>query len=577
MTLALWDQPYVDEDVAVLLSLAFGLQADETTVSPIPEHWSDWLRLFFPTNTRHPFAPHHAECYEWADAVEPGVRSVPFVEILARGGGKSSMAEMIAVYWAARRARKYLWYISRTQDQADDHVASIGTLLTNDMIEQHYPLIAERRVNKFGTKRGWNRNRLWTADGFVIDALGLDTAARGVKLDEQRPDGMILDDLDDQTDGPRIVDKNVKILTRRILPAGTDDLAVLAIQNLIQDQGIFARLAGIADERADFLADRIVVGPIPALIDPAYEERDGLTYVIAGTPTWAGQDLEACQRIINRDGPSSFKVECQHTVDTFEGALFSNVTFQHCRPDQVPDLVRIAVWVDPAVTETDKSDSHGVQADGIDAKKRLYRLRSWEGITSPRESLRRALLWAVELGASSVGVETDQGGDTWKSVYREAWQSLVDEGLVPKTAKRPRFKSAKAGSGHGPKVERAQRMLADYERANITHVLGYHAVLEKSLQRFPVREPHDLTDASYWSWFDLRGKHLRGILARSLNGRKSPPPLTLTDTPPFATPEQRVLTPMQTNASERAREQFEANDRTPRRQAGIGGTRRRAW
>jgi phage terminase large subunit-like protein len=90
--------------------------------------------------------------------------------------------------------------------------------------------------------------------------------------------------------------------------------------------------------------------------------------------------------------------------------------------------------VDPAVSETDKSDSHGIQADGIDAKKRVYRLRSWEGITSPRDSLRRALLWAVELGADRVGVETDQGGMTWRSVYREAWQSLKEDGLVPKKA-----------------------------------------------------------------------------------------------------------------------------------------------
>lgn len=564
MTLAIWDQPAVDEDIAHGLAILMGMQASGEAASPIPDRWDDWLRTFFPTSTRHSFADHHDKLYEWADGVRLGVRSAPFVEILARGGGKSSSAEMTAVYWAARRARKYLWYISRTQDQADDHVSSIGSLLTNDMIGQHYPLLADRQVNKFGKIRGWNRNRLWTADGFVIDALGLDVASRGVKLDDQRPDGMILDDLDDQADSPKTVEKNVKILTRRILPAGTDDLVVLAIQNLIHDQGIFARLAGIADELADFLGDRIVVGPVPALIDPVYEQHDGLTYVVAGTPTWEGQNLEACQRIITRDGISSFKVECQHEVDIFEGGLFKDVAFQHCRPDQVPDLVKIAVWVDPAVSETDKSDSHGIQADGIDAKQRVYRLRSWEGITSPRESLRRALLWAVELGASRVGVETDQGGLTWKSVYKEAWQSLIADGLVKKGTRCPSFASEKAGAGHGPKVERAQRMLADYERGNIIHVLGDHGVLEKALRRFPVREPHDLTDGSFWSWYDIRGRYLKGALSKSLTGNRKPPA------------DITVLTPLQTNASEQAREQQTINE-PPRPMLTPGRRMRRGW
>jgi hypothetical protein len=501
--------------------MAANLAWPEAPAADVPDDWAEWLRLFFPRHARHPFAPHHAELWVWAWAIELGRRPPPFVEILARGGAKSTSAEMACVALGARRARRYGWYVSETQDQADDHVLNIAGMLESDTIAQHYPKLSERRVGKFGNQRAWRRNRLWTADGFVIDALGLDVASRGVKLEEQRPDLMVFDDLDKQSDGPEIVAKKIKTMTRSILPAGTDDLAVLAIQNLIHDQGIFARLAGIADERADFLADRVVSGPHPALLDAAYEQRDGRWFVVAGTPTWAGQDRAACQRMIDTYGISAFKVECQHEVDTLDGGLFADVAFRHCRPEDVPDLVRVAVWVDPAVSETDKSDSHGIQADGIAADKTVYRLRSWEGITSPRDSLRRALLIALELGASRVGVETDQGGDTWRSVYREAWQSLVDDGLVPedKDGRRkpcPAFTSAKAGSGHGPKVERAQRMLADYERGNVVHVLGDHAVLEKSLRRFPVREPHDLTDASYWSWFDLRGKDLQGVVGGTI-------------------------------------------------------------
>jgi hypothetical protein len=503
---------------------------ERTTADGAPDSWPDWLGRYFPRQTRHPFSAHHAELWDWVWSIQAGRRPPPFVQILARGGGKSSSAELACAALGARSTRRYGWYVSETQTQADDHVQNVATLLESDAFATGYPRLSERRVGKFGNQRAWRRNRLWTASGYVLDALGLDTAARGVKLEEARPDLMIFDDLDRQSDGPAIVETKIRALTRAILPAGADDLAVLAIQNLIHDQGIFARLAGLADERADFLADRIVSGPHPALLDACYEQTaDGRHLIVSGTPTWDGQDVAACQRMIDTYGLSSFRVECQHEVDTFEGGLFSSIAFRHCRPEDVPDLVRCSVWVDPAVTETDKSDSHGIQADGIAADRTVYRLRSWEGITSPRASLRRALLCAIELGARVVGVETDQGGDTWRSVYAEAWRSLVDDASVPKDASCPSFASAKAGAGHGPKVERAHRMLADYERGNVVHVLGDHAVLERALRRFPIREPHDLTDAAYWAWYDLRGRHLRGVVGSAVSdgwspGQGVPPP-----------------------------------------------------
>jgi hypothetical protein len=288
-------------------------------------------------------------------------------------------------------------------------------------------------------------------------------------------------------------------------------------------------VAALEAEVADCLADRVVSGPHPALRDAAYEERDGKWHVVAGTPTWAGQGLEACQRIVNRDGLSSSRVECQHEVETTEGSLFKDVTFKHCAPEAVPDLVAATVWVDPAISETDRSDSHGIQVDGLAADGTIYRLYSWEGITSPLDALRRAILAALAHGSRTVGVETDQGGDTWWSVYEQACRSLVEDRSVEAGTKFPGFLDEKAGRGYGPKVERASRQLADYERGRIVHVLDEqrsYAVLEKALRRFPVRAPHDLTDASFWSWNDLRSRNLVTVpLARPVVHGPVPPDL----------------------------------------------------
>jgi phage terminase large subunit-like protein len=461
--------------------------------------WRAWLTTVFPGHVDRGFAPYHEEFWEWVWSIRPGERIRPFVAVWPRGSGKSTSVELTCAALAARRARSYALLISETQDQADDHVQNVAGLLESTAFSVAYPEVASRKVGRYGNVRGWRRNRLRTGSGFTIDAIGLDTAARGAKIEEDRPDLLIADDLDGKLDSAATTAKKITTLTHTLLPAGSDAPAVLAVQNKVIPDGIFARLAG---GRADFLADRIVSGPYPALRNLAYEQRDGRAVLVAGEPTWAAMDLRACQAKVDEIGLTAFLAECQHEVEAPAGGMFNHLEFRHCRHDEVPDLVRIVVWVDPAVTDKDQSDAFGIQADGLAPNGDIYRLFSWEDRTSPRDALRRAIRKAVELKAEAVGVETDQGGDTWQDSYELAAQELVDAGEIT-AAEVPAFREAKAGAGHGPKVHRASQMLIDYERGRFVHVLGTHGVLEKALKRFPLTKPLDLVDGGVWSWLDL--------------------------------------------------------------------------
>jgi hypothetical protein len=344
---------------------------------------------------------------------------------------------------------------------------------------------------------------LRTESGFTIDAIGLDTAARGAKVDEDRPDLIIVDDIDEVLDSPNAVTKKITVLTKSILPARAEHGTVLVAQNLIHEDGIVARLA---DGRADFLADRRVSGPHPAIEGLVTEQINGKTIITGGTSTWPAKRIADLQRDLDEMGLSAFLAEKQHDVDVLEGGIFGHIEFRHCSFDEVPVLERIVVWVDPAVTDTDQSDAHGIQADGIAANKDIYRLYSWESRTSPEDAIRRAILKARELKAEHVGIETDQGGDTWKSVYDKVWRALVESNVIPATERKMPFTQAKAGAGHGPKAHRASQMLVDYERGKIIHVEGTHLALERALRRYLLRKPYDLVDAGYWSWYELAGK-----------------------------------------------------------------------
>lgn len=476
-----------------------------------------------------PDAPHHRQYWTWLWAIERGHRPKPFIAIWPRGGAKSTNAELGTVALGARGRRKYAWYICEKQEQADDHVATISSMLESREVALFYPTLARRRVGKYGSSRAWRRNRLWTAAGFVVDALGLDTAARGIKLEEQRPDWLVFDDVDGRHDSKATTDKKQTTITDTLLPAGSEDRGVLGIQNLIHPDSIFDR---IANGDPDLLNNRILSGPIPAVEDLTYQQRRDRIVITGGTPTWVGMDLARCQADIDEFGISAFLREAQHEVEAPPGGMFDHLDLAALRvaPEEVPaTLTRVVCWVDPAVTKTDQSDSHAVQVDGIDGDQRtgtIYRLYSWEARATPLESLCRAILVAARYGASYVGVETDQGGDTWTSVFREAKNILLDTGNLPDNLRaiksqvgaselspqlrdritRMSFRSEKAGQGGQPKAERAGRMLADYEKPgkNIVHVIGTHITLERALRRFPKTAPLDLVDAGYWAWRDLR-------------------------------------------------------------------------
>ncbi len=494
-------------------ALAKALRSESPTNAraETPDDPLELLHYFFPNAFTAPFAPHHEEFWDWVWALEKGVRPDPYINIWPRGGGKTISNECAVVTAGHRRTRRNVLIVSETQPQADKIVSNIATRLESRVIATADPDLSARALNKYGTAKGWRRNRLTTASGLTVQGIGILGAVRGLREEDERPDLIIFDDVDNKLDSAGTTDRKIAALTTSILPAGSPDVAILGVQNLIIAHGIFSRLAGEAEEEADFLVSRKVSGPIPAIrgleVEETFDAERGRKrwVIVGGTATWEGQNLAVCQRQMDDDGYSSFLQERQHKVADLSGGMYANMTFVRCNPDEVPDLVRVVLWVDPAVTNTDKSDAMGIMADGLGVDGKIYRLYFWEERASPEDALRHAILKAVELKAEHVGVETDQGGDTWESVYARAADKLVEEGLLTRR-QIPPFESEKAGAGHGPKLHRQQQTVhTEYERGQVTHVRGPHLEkLEKALQRFGIKKPYDGVDAGYYTVWDLR-------------------------------------------------------------------------
>lgn len=480
-----------------------------------PDNWRDWLITLYPNTFNSGFTQRHIEFWEWVDSIEPNKTPdiSAFVAAWPRGGGKTTTAETGVIYLGAKKKRNFVLYVRGTQDKANESIQNIADKLESENTETYYPELASRKVGKYGHSKKWTMQGLRTASGFSVVGIGLDVAVRGAKIEDFRPDLIIFDDIDDKQDTPLKIKKKIETITTSVLPAGATHAAALVVQNLIHDESI---VTALCEGTADFLHGCHISGPFPAVENLEYEQnKDGSYTIVSGNATWEGQSIEICENQINVWGVSAFLKEAQHEVEQ-SGGIWDHIEYLHIDYDDCPTFERGEVWIDPAVTSTDQSDSMGIAAGGV-AGEILYGVYFWEQITSPEDVMRRGINIALRYGFDAVGVETDQGGDTWISVWRRVCDLMVDELNEIKTEENEKeierkiahinrlaFKQAKAGAGHGSKVHRNSQMMVDYEHGKVYHVRGTHGAIEKALRRFP-NKPLDLADTMYWLWYHTIG------------------------------------------------------------------------
>lgn len=298
-----------------------------------------WLKTYAPHAASSSLGEHHKRAWEWAENITQGEPPPALIECWFRGGGKSTTMELISARIAVKGSRRFLLYVCSTQEAADRHVTDIATTMERCGIE--------RAMNRYGFSKGWNASKLRTANGFNVLAFGLDTGARGVKLDHLRPDFIILDDIDELDDSVTRVDKKIATITQTILPAKSNDCAIVFVQNKIHANSVMSQ---VLSGELDMLQNRVQSPIVPAVLDLRYEpieKEDGrMGYKITGgTASWEHKSLEVCQREIDDYGLISFLRECQHDVGV--GGRFFPEFKQHDEkgnPWHVVDVVDVKPW-----------------------------------------------------------------------------------------------------------------------------------------------------------------------------------------------------------------------------------------
>lgn len=176
-------------------------------------------------------------------------------------------------------------------------------------------------------------------------------------------------------------------------------------------------------------------------------------------------------------------------LDDVEGALWKHALIEENRVTMAPQLTRVIVGVDPAISNTDTSDETGIVIVGIGCDGHLYIIGDSSGRFSPDGWARRAVGAYRTCEADKIVGEANQGGDMVQSTIK-----TVDK-VVP-------VKKVYASRG---KRTRAEPIVSYYEQGRAHHVGQFSELEDQMCSWVPGEDSPDRMDALVWAATELIG------------------------------------------------------------------------
>jgi phage terminase large subunit-like protein len=160
------------------------------------------------------------------------------------------------------------------------------------------------------------------------------------------------------------------------------------------------------------------------------------------------------QTILNRyEGTSLGRQEIYAEIlDEAEGALWNREWLDRNRATSAPDMHRIIVAIDPAVTSSEHSDETGIVAVGLGEEDHIYVLADWSGRYTPDGWARAAINLYATLQADLIVGEVNNGGDMVEYTLRTVDSAIPYKAVHASRGKRARAEPIAAlyeqGKGH---------------------------------------------------------------------------------------------------------------------------------
>jgi len=242
--------------------------------------------------------------------------------------------------------------------------------------------------------------------------------------------------------------------------------------------GTFPRWVATTTPRRTALIRKLLAWPgVVVTKDSTYENRDNL----------APAFFDAIAR--QYEGTTLGRQELYaEMLEDVPGALWTRAAIDDYRVTAAPDLVRIVVAVDPAITSNqENSNETGIIVVGKDDQGHVYPLADKSLVASPDGWARAVVNAFHDYGADRVIAEANQGGEMVSHTIK-----TVDSRIPVKLV------HAKRG-----KHTRAEPVAALYEQGRGHHVGTFSQLEDQMCSWLPGDDSPDRMDALVWGVWEL--------------------------------------------------------------------------
>jgi predicted phage terminase large subunit-like protein len=391
--------------------------------------------------------------------------------IAPRDTGKSTWLFTILPLWAAAHGHvKFVAAFADSSPQAEQHLDTFrNEIVRNELLRNDFPgLLTSHKQYDNVTKD--NRTQYTSNSGFTFMAKGIDSSSLGMKIGERRPDLIILDDVepDEANYSTYQIDKRLSSVINTILPLN-ESARVVIVGTVVMPGSIIHQMMKQVKEPND-CPDWVAEQNIKVHhYEPIIMRKDG-TERSLWPAKWSMDYLNLIRN--NRD----YKLNFENDPLGAEGDYWTNDDFT-IKPDVDLPARGWLISIDPAVTEKRSSDFTGVAIIAWCQHDNQFAVVDCVPLKLSPEKLREHCIRTIEHypEINRILVETNQGGDVWKSILHHM---PVPISTVQQSVK---------------KEVRAAALLNHYQRGRIVHTKQL-THLQEQMIAFPGRND-DLVDA----------------------------------------------------------------------------------
>jgi hypothetical protein len=303
---------------------------------------------------------HKAE--QWA--IPPNLpRARRYADIAPRESGKTTWDFLILPMWAAaHRHKRFAAAFADSGTQAEIHLATFRTELDeNALLRNDFPQLTNPARRKSGNTKA-DRSDLYIAEnGFVFAAKGIEAGSLGLKVEEQRPDLLILDDIEppEEKYSPYQAKQRLRTMVEAVFPMNiyADVLitGTVTMRGSIIDQ-LVRYNAGERDPDSTWIEEEnIQVNHFLPILDPHTPNERSLW-----PEKWPLQYLHQIQHT------ASYRKNMANDSSGIQGDFWQRGDIHYVPATATPRPQRYILQIDPAVTTKTTSDETGIAVLSID-------------------------------------------------------------------------------------------------------------------------------------------------------------------------------------------------------------------